>query len=69
MKVLLKCKCTDGEIGFDVRDRNEGEDILNYMEHVQGEIGRWHQFRQCDQTALEYLKMPLTEDRPIGVSE
>lgn len=69
MKVLLKCKCTDGEVGLDVRDRNEGEHILDYMNHVQGEVGHWHQFRQCSETKLEYLKMPLTEDKPIGVSK
>ncbi len=68
MRVLLKCKCTDGEVAHSVRDRNEGEDIRDYMEHVQNEIGRWHQFRQCDETALEYLKMPLADDKPIGVS-
>lgn len=68
MKVLLKCKCTDGEVGLDLRDRNEGEDIRDYMEHVQGEVGRWHQFRGCPATTLEYLKMPVVEGKGIGES-
>jgi len=68
MKVLLKCKCTDGEIAHSVRDRNEGEDIANYMQYVQLEIGYWHQYRQCSATTLEYLKMPIADGKGIGES-
>ena len=68
MKVLIKCKCTDGEIGFDVRDRNEGENIIDYMKQVQRELGTWHQFRRCSETALEYMKMPLADGKAIGES-
>ena len=68
MRLLLKCKCTDGEVGLSVRDRNEGEDIRDYMEHVQLEVGLWHQKRGCAETKLEYLKMPIAEGKQIGVS-
>lgn len=68
MEVMIKCKCTDGEIKFPVRDRKPEEDILDYMEHVQTRIGSWHMLRGCSETALEYLKMPIAEGKGIGES-
>lgn len=66
MQVLLKCKCTDGEVKHSIRNRNEGEDIRDYMEYVQLEVGLWHQQRQCSATALEYMKMPIADGKGIG---
>lgn len=68
MRLVLKCKCTDGEIGLSVRDRGDGEDIRHYMDYVQLEVALWHQHRGCGETKLEYLKIPVTADKPIGVS-
>lgn len=68
MLCRIKCKCTDGEIDFKVRDRGEGEDISDYMQHIQTELGKWHRRRMCSERALEYLKMPITDEKPIGVS-
>lgn len=67
MHLQLKCKCTDGEVGLAVRDRGDGEDIASYMEYIQLEVGLWHQQRGCSATALEYLKMPVADGKPIGV--
>jgi len=67
IEIKLKCKCTDGEVGLVVRERSESEDIADYMEYIQGKIGIWHQSRGCLETKLEYLKFPLSEDKPIGV--
>jgi hypothetical protein len=61
--VLLKCKCTDGEMTLTVREREDDEDIRDYMEYIQRTIGAWHSVRQCDEVALEYLKIPIA-DRP-----
>ncbi len=69
MQLILKCKCTDGEVTISIRDRREYEDILEYMEHVQNMVGDWHQVRRCAETKLEYLKMQLVDGKPIGVSE
>lgn len=66
MKILLKCKCTDGEVGLDVRERFDDEDIRDYMAYVTEQIGAWHMFRRCSETSLEYMKMPVSEDKPIG---
>lgn len=63
----LKCKCTDGEVSFEVRERMEGEDIIHYMEALQIVVGQWHEKRGCPETALEYLKMPTEDGKPIGV--
>ena len=68
MHLQLKCKCTDGEVGLAVRNRNEGEDIRDYMEYVQLEVGIWHKSRGCRETALEYLKIPIADGKGIGES-
>lgn len=68
MKVLIKCKCTDGEVEFSLRDRRPEEDIRDYMEHIQIKLSEWHTLRHCPEPALEYLKMPMIEGKGIGVS-
>lgn len=65
--VKLKCACTDGEVELQLRERNEDEDIRDYMEYVQLELGLWHQHRGCPRTSLEYMKMPVAENKPLGV--
>lgn len=62
----LKCKCTDGEVMLAVRERHDGEDIRDYMEHVKGRVGIWHQNRGCPETHLVYMKMPLAAGKSIG---
>jgi len=57
MRLAMKCKCTDGEVGLSVRDRYEDEDIRDYMKQIQLEVGLWHQKRGCAETKLEYLKV------------
>lgn len=65
----LRCKCTDGEVTLRVRDRKKEEDIRDYMEHIQEEIGFWHMSRGCPETNLEYLKIPVpNETKGIGFS-
>lgn len=66
MEVKLKCKCTDGEIALQVPQRNEDEDIADYMHRLQVFLGNWHSNRQCTEAALEYLKMPIIEGKGIG---
>lgn len=63
----VKCKCTDGEIMLPMRERLDSEDIRDYMGYIQNKIGAWHSKRMCSETKLEYLKIPLEEDKPIGV--
>lgn len=69
MKALLKCKCTDGEVSLDMRDRDTYEDIRDYMQYVQVQVSKWHRDRGCTATSLEYMKLPVTEGKPLGVSE
>lgn len=68
MQILVKCKCTDGEAKVPVRDREDNEDIRDYMTCVQLQLGVWHSIRGCPETEMEYIKIPLVADKPIGVS-
>ncbi len=65
--IKLKCKCTDGEVTLLVRERFENEEVLDYMEYIQYVINVWHSSRGCSETTLEYVKLPISEDKPIGV--
>jgi hypothetical protein len=66
MRILLKCKCTDGEVGLEVRDREEGEDIAKWMDAVTERVSAWHLLRACSEPSLEYLKVPLSDGKPLG---
>lgn len=57
----LRCKCTDGEVEFQVREREDEEDIRDWMEHVVEKISEWHAARGCPETNLEYMKIPLAD--------
>lgn len=59
--LLLKCKCTDGEIKFQVRERGDEEDISDWMDHVTAQVGVWHAARGCQESQLEYMKIPLAD--------
>lgn len=69
IEVILKCRCTDGEVKLQVRERAEGEDILVWMEHVTARVGAWHSIRLCSETKLEYMKIPLAGRPDAGIGE
>jgi hypothetical protein len=58
--VKLKCRCTDSEVELHIRERRDDEDILNYMKFVERQIGVWHADRECTETRLEYVKIPVS---------
>ena len=64
IELRLKYKCTDGEAKLSVREREDEEDIRDYMEYVERQIGAWHVLRSCSETKLEYL--PARDDARIG---
>lgn len=66
IEVKLKCKCTDGEVAMWIRSRNAEEDIRDYMQEVTRQVGLWHAQRDCPETKLEYLKLPIVEGKGIG---
>lgn len=70
MTILYKCHCMAAEAAVEVAERRDGEDILDWMQHVQMAIGVDHRKRSvlCMATALEYAKIPVPEGSPaIGV--
>lgn len=63
----LKCKCTFGEETLSVRERFADEDICAYMNFIQQMVAEWHSSRLCSAPALQYLKIPVDDNSPIGV--
>ena len=53
-------------IGLDAKCGNE--DVVDYMEYIKYMIGAWHSKRNCPETTLEYMKLPVSNDKPIGMS-
>lgn len=66
-----KCVCMKTEASFIMRERRPDEDIRAYMEVVRRALGDDHIKRSplCRAGAVEYLKMPLSENKPIGQVE
>lgn len=69
IEIRWKCACTPAEQVFWVRERQPEQDIKSWMEKIlQPALGGAHQQASltCRQTAVEYIKIPHTENSPIG---
>lgn len=67
IQIPYKCACMPAEAIVEVRYRNQGEDMLAYMEIVVGTIGADHRKRSplCQAQAMEYAKLPAPENAPF----
>jgi hypothetical protein len=68
LRLYWKCACTPREQTCEVLARDDGEDIIHWMEYVQAFVGREHHLVSpaCRQTTLEYLKIPTEPNGSIG---
>jgi hypothetical protein len=62
--VICKCKCMAFEFAVNIRHREDGEDIREWMTEVQKEITRQHQKLSplCVSPTLDYAKIPMPEN-------
>jgi hypothetical protein len=64
VEVIYKCRCMSAEATIQVRHREPGEEITDWMAEVQQEMGRDHSRRSplCIATTVEYAKIPMPEN-------
>jgi len=68
MKVQYACECTPSEVTVEVRDRQEGEDIVHWLESVvMIGIAHDHNTRSpnCNALAVKYVKIVVPEAAPF----
>lgn len=67
LNVPFKCRCMDAEGSVDVRYRQEGEDVADWMAVLQLAIGEDHRRRSpwCRSTTMEYAKIPAPDNAPF----
>lgn len=68
IEIKYKCKCCDERV-VHVPPRLPGEDIADWMNLVvQAALYLDHRTRspQCTETTMEYAKIPMTENQPLG---
>lgn len=69
IELAYKCSCMQDEQQFFVRERNDDEDIVDYMETVvRPALGIHHTKVSplCQSPTVEYLKLPISDDKPLG---
>lgn len=67
--ITYKCKCMAAEETIMIDARQEGEEIIWWMDNTLGPaIAKDHRWRSpvCIATTMEYVKIPVEDDRPIG---
>jgi hypothetical protein len=72
VEFLYKCSCMPRERAFYVRERLPNESIIDFMDKaVRPALSIDHRSRSplCAATRLEYLKMPVDENKPIGAAK
>lgn len=68
--IQYKCLCMVNEVDLTIRERLPDEDVRHYVgEYLGLMISADHQTRSplCTQTIMEYCKIPVDDDKPIGV--
>lgn len=65
--IIFKCKCMAAEATVQVRNRNEHEDVADWMELVQSTISNAHRKTSplCMSATMEYAKIPMPENAPF----
>jgi len=69
-EIIYKCACMKEERTLHVRYRGATEDIVHWMQAVvQPAITNDHRQHAplCTRTEMEYAKIELDRDRPIGI--
>lgn len=65
MDVRYKCRCMANEVTIDVHDREEGEDVVDWMKGcVVVEVSLDHGNRSplCQERKMEYVKLPYDSE-------
>lgn len=68
IEIRYKCACMQDEVGVDVRQRLELEDIVNWVEvTVAAAVSNDHFKRspRCFLGKTEYVKIPMAENAPF----
>lgn len=68
ISIRYKCRCMAKEAAVDIRDREDGEDIIRWMNcAVQPGLGEDHRRRSpsCRASKTEYVKIPARENAPF----
>lgn len=68
IELRYKCRCMDAEASIQVPERQEAEDIIQWMNLVvQAAIYLDHRRRSpsCKTTEMEYAKLPMPENAPF----
>lgn len=70
IEIRYKCRCLPEEVSFQMRERVQHEEILEFMNHVQQAIAVDHNNRSplCMAREMEYAKVPVEGDT-IGGSK
>lgn len=65
--VPYKCKCMRDENVFQMQQRQDGEEIADFMKRVESAVTFSHRNHSplCAEKALEYIKIPLDETNGI----
>lgn len=69
IELRYKCYCSPEERVLAVREREPGEDIRRWMKQIAvPQLTADHRKRSplCQSAAMEYMKIPMDEDAPIG---
>jgi hypothetical protein len=69
IELRYKCGCMSEETTLMVRERRAHEDIIRWMDFVvRPALGIDHQKRSplCRADKVEYLKVPVEDEKPIG---
>lgn len=64
--ISYKCSCMLAEVSIEVRNRREGEDVIDWMHDVQFAMTVDHIGRSphCRAETVEYAKIPMPENAP-----
>lgn len=70
MEIRYKCRCMAKEVAIEVNDREEGQDVVDWMKgEVQVEVSLDHGTKAplCREPKMEYVKIPYdSESGRIG---
>lgn len=68
IEIIYKCRCMKAEETVQVREREEGEEIVDWVRDIVGAaIDEAHRARSpfCMATHMEYAKIPAPENAPF----
>lgn len=69
IEIRFKCGCMSAESSFEVRDRRDDEDVVDWMKQaVEPAMGEFHSRTSplCRRHKCEYIMIPDESERGIG---